>query len=326
MCSRHSGLIRYPSGGHHQVHDMGIQEYISRRVREEMSQWRAVLDFATSECDAPMAVYLETLPGALKDPIIQLLSFGWDDVARGALRPKGVYRRSHIRRRRSGRRVPGIPELGEEIGKRIPGSETLRSRRVGALERSLWLIDGAIQRALYWIMITDLVSDFAYGWTSAIRKRGYCRQSGTQRVLSSDLGWRMYADDRWIETSRPSTRWRHVWDMDYIGHDWAKWEGDVMKPQTVRIVLALSTTGGDAAIYPSYTLRGWILPYSTIPGITASPWYLSSSPGQTTQTTITMTVPQCYRVIVTAPERISPPGSVPLQTTVTIESMWIQEI
>lgn len=149
---------------------MNPLEYIKRRV----GKWNIVVDYLAAPCDTPFWAALRLLPRALERPMIMMLSFGLDDVARGALRPKAVYRSGHLRRR-----GPGIlgriwPELGEEIGRRIPRSEILRGRAIGTPERLLWIADGILQRLGFWMLVADAITEGAYRWVQLLRAERYC--------------------------------------------------------------------------------------------------------------------------------------------------------
>jgi hypothetical protein len=164
-----------------------ITDFIKGRLRKI----GVVSDWLLNPCDAPLTLYIEKLPGALKDPVIMLLSFGFDDVARGALRPKGIYGKPHLRTRRGPLTRPLLPELGEEIGKRIPGAEEIKGRTVTKGEKLLWLGDTLIQRVLYYLLIFDFVTDSAYNLVSAVRADGFCLLDGHARAMyqANPLFW-----------------------------------------------------------------------------------------------------------------------------------------
>jgi hypothetical protein len=144
-----------------------IPEWVQRRTRK----WNRVIDFAFGSCGSSASVYFEAALPAAGKAIVTLLTFGADDVFRGMFRPKGVYGSCRRGRRR---RLPGnhfIPELGEEIGKRLPGADEIKSRSFGATEKRLWILDGIAQRVLFWLMVGDVVTDFAYDWVQGVYKR-----------------------------------------------------------------------------------------------------------------------------------------------------------
>ncbi|MFZ1059429.1 MAG: hypothetical protein WAP47_09590 [Candidatus Rokuibacteriota bacterium] len=158
-----------------------------------------------------MAIWFETFRPAAGKAVITLLSFGLDDVARGYFRPKGVYPRKCMGRRARPRSAVGIPELGEEIGKRLPAADNVKSRSFGATEKNLWLVDGLFQRVLFWVMVADIVTDFTYDWASGIYKATRCATAekgnflvtGMKLVTSggAPFGWQM-ADPGTVEQAR----------------------------------------------------------------------------------------------------------------------------
>lgn len=232
---------------------VSISDYISGYVKRRLGKWRTVVDFVSITCDAPWYVYVETLGGPLKNAAVTLLDFGWDDVVRGALRPKGVYKKAHLRRRRTKGRGIGIPELGEEIGKRIPGTDALRSRSVGTLERAAWLIDGAVQRALFWLMVADLVTDFAYDWVTGIQQAGYCKDSSKNRVLTEGMGWAFRGQlpgDKAITTGIPSIRWSDGWEPWGQTPDYWSITRRNFRVKPGRLVLTLQMVPGQQALPP----------------------------------------------------------------------------
>jgi len=126
-------------------------------------------------------------------------------VARGFFRPYGPGgRKSLVFDPRKAKWQWEIPELGEEIGKRIPGARLIKASRVMRATRFIWVLDGLIQRALYYFMIIDLLSEFLYAWSSAVLRAApgcgaalYCR--GGTYGDSGAPGWHQ------LLTGGPST-------------------------------------------------------------------------------------------------------------------------
>lgn len=157
-----------------------MPSYIDRKV----NQVQSIIKFFEDPCQAPWTVYFELALEPAGHVVIELLSFGLDDVIRGYFRPKGIYRRGRtgILARKFGKWA-GIPEIGEMIGSHLPGAETMRGRTVSQGVRFLWIVDGVLQRIMFWWMIADLLTDFLYEWTSAINKTEYCQSRCTGSVL-----------------------------------------------------------------------------------------------------------------------------------------------
>ena len=134
--------------------------------------WRRVntiVDLFQWQCEGHLLLYVRTALPALGNLVLGLLWFDWDDVARGALRPYGPSGRYSLI---AGARKPKwkieIPELGEEIGKRLPKVSLIKASSFWKGTRALWIVDGLIQRVLYWYLIIDLVSEFLYNWSFGI--------------------------------------------------------------------------------------------------------------------------------------------------------------
>jgi hypothetical protein len=149
-----------------------------------------VIDHWDVWCDAPLAVYAETLWPAALDLFVGLMTFGMDDVIRGYARPKNLRSRSHGKRSNRGRRRPrlGLPELGDEIGSRLPGARDMHNRKVTDGVRNLWLFDSALQRGLYYYMLADLGTEFAANWTSLLYDTQHCQKA---------LHGRLHAYNNW---------------------------------------------------------------------------------------------------------------------------------
>lgn len=298
---------------------MSITQGISNYVARRMGKWRSVLRFLSSECDAPMMVYLETLPGALVDPLLTLLDFGLDDVVRGALRPKGIYSCRRAKKRKSKWSKYGIPELGEEIGKRVPGTEELRSRRVGSLERSLWIIDGAIQRALYWLMIADLITDFAYGWVSGIRERGYCRQSGLARLAQQGRRYRANYPLEWFLVQTAAPLWSQTWTMaveQQTSVDYVRTSGS---PAPTLLIIAVTIDDPSPPGTTPSIVQITIAAYTGTGLVHLSTHPMSITPGKKQQHTIRLDLPPCTLI------RLSPPITHPWQPPVSIYTYLTQD-
>jgi len=175
-----------------------------------------IIDFFEWSCEGNLIMYVETLLPALGELVLVLIDFDWDDVVRGYLRPYGfVARKSMVFDPRKPKWAWEIPELGEEIGKRIPGARFFKSSRVWSATRALWVIDAVIQRALYYFMIIDVLSEFLYNWSSGILRHEACATGGCiiEGGLYGDSG---YEGIKTILLSGPSTTMRCIEDFDAI--------------------------------------------------------------------------------------------------------------
>lgn len=145
----------------------------------------AIIKYFQNPCDAPWTVYFETAGPALGEAVLTLLDFGFDDVVRGALRPGGLRSNRHGRRgRRGGGLSKAIPEVGELLGAMIPGQKNRKARRTSNGVKNLWLLDGVIQRVLWYWLVADVTVTFAFNWTSAILESRFCEQQGAGAALS----------------------------------------------------------------------------------------------------------------------------------------------
>ena len=135
-----------------------------------------VIDSWTTGCDAPWYIYIETMKPALLAAFITLITFGWDDVLRGFLRPRGLHpRRTGKRKGKWSRRVPRFPELGEMIGSNIPGAEEVKGKRWSTPLKTLWRIDSAMQAIFFFWLVVDVAEEFAFAWTSLLYESYWCQ-------------------------------------------------------------------------------------------------------------------------------------------------------
>jgi len=141
-----------------------------------------VIDAWSRPCDAPWYIYVNTLKPAALEAFITLISFGWGDVARGFARPPGTgSRRTGKRKGKWRRAVPRFPEIGNLLGKQIPGATSIQAIKYGTLGRFLWRIDTKIQGFLLAWLVIDVGVDFAFNWTSQLYQTRWCEASSKGR-------------------------------------------------------------------------------------------------------------------------------------------------
>lgn len=188
-------------------------------VEKKVDQVQSIVKFFEDPCQAPWSVYFELALAPAGHVVIELLSFGLDDVVRGYFRPKGLYRRGRTGRLASklGKYFE-IPEIGEMIGSHLPGAETIKARKISSGVRFLWLVDGVLQRILFWWMIADLLTDFLYEWTSAINRTEYCQGLNIGAIVCPVLP-NTATPDAWV-TIGP--------DLAHCEKQWGEvgWSGD----------------------------------------------------------------------------------------------------
>lgn len=157
-----------------------------------------VIDAWSDPCDAPWYIYIETMLPAALEAFITLITFGWDDVARGYFRPRGLnLRRSGKRKGKWAKRRPRFPELGEELGKRLPGADKMKDRKWSSMGKTLWRIDTVAQRALFWWLVADVTNDFAFNWTSLLYETHWCRDPDLGRFSYHSDGFTNIPVDHW---------------------------------------------------------------------------------------------------------------------------------
>jgi hypothetical protein len=134
-----------------------------------------VVEMWNNPCDAPWYVYVETAWPAALQMVITLFCFDFDDLVRWIFRPLGLWPMGFgIRRRgrRGGRRRRG---LGARVKSKLPFLLAVEGRQVTNGVKNLWRIDMIGQKLLWWWLVLDATTTFAYNWTSAIYKTEWCQ-------------------------------------------------------------------------------------------------------------------------------------------------------
>lgn len=154
-----------------------------------------VIDAWTQGCSAPWYIYVETMKPALLTAFITLITFGMDDVLRGYFRPRGLYKRRWAKRKgKFYRRVPRFPELGNTLGKHLPGATAVRGITWTKVGKTLWRIDGAMEAIRFFWLVAAITEDFAFDWTSLLFESYWCqpnppgRFSYTHSALGTSAG------------------------------------------------------------------------------------------------------------------------------------------
>lgn len=102
----------------------------------------------------------------------------------------------HGSRGRKGKRklrrnpVTGIIEFdpNEFLGKLLQGGDEFPSRPLGLWEARFWIIEGVIERLLFWWFVLEVLSDFLYRWMSAVAETRYCQARDDPVFLSAKSG------------------------------------------------------------------------------------------------------------------------------------------
>jgi hypothetical protein len=134
-----------------------------------------VVEMWNNPCDAPWYVYVETAWPAALQMVVTVFCFDFDDLVRWIFRPMGLWPMGFgIRRRgrRGGRRRRG---LGARVRSKLPYLVAIEGRQVSNGVKNLWRIDTIGQKLLWWWLLIDATTTFAYNWTSAIYKTEWCQ-------------------------------------------------------------------------------------------------------------------------------------------------------
>lgn len=179
-----------------------------------------VIDSWTTGCQAPWYIYIETLKPAALEAFIVLISFGWADVLRGALRPKGLGRRTGKRKGRWNRRLPQFPEVGNTIGKALPFGEQLEDFvKWGSGSRFLWRIDNLMQAGLFWWLVADVAEDFAFNWTSLLYESYWCQPDPPGSFSYRKTDMQVFHADLWTRV------WFGTEDFEEVPPEWLYYNG-----------------------------------------------------------------------------------------------------
>ncbi len=185
---------------------------------ENFDKVNYVIDAWTTGCDAPWYIYVETMKPALLKAFITLITFGFDDVLRGFFRPKGLYkRRTGKRKGKWTRRIPRFPELGNTLGKQLPGSAEVRGTKWSVLGKTLWRMDGGMEMIRFFWLVAAITEDFAFDWTSLLYESYWCRGTPagkfsyqTDGFATVWAGYALPAQFTLIDFEMPQPSW-NVW-------------------------------------------------------------------------------------------------------------------
>lgn len=139
----------------------------------------SVIDMFEWGCEGNIMVYVKLALPALGNLVMQMFQIEYDDILRGFLKGAGLRSRAKLFGK------PGkskfsleIPEIGEEIGKRLPGAGRIAGSRLGKGLKWIFKADAVIQRTLWYFVITDMVTDFLYTWSSGVVRAEECAGGG----------------------------------------------------------------------------------------------------------------------------------------------------
>lgn len=157
-----------------------------------------IVRFFLDPCDAPLSAWAEAFrPAALNFLISYYLFFDPKQILTGAVRPSVAMARQKSNKKgnrgpKSNKgKKPGIAkkiatfDANEATGKFLGNWFEQPSRKVSSGVVTLWLFEGLIERALFWFMILDLLTEFLYQWLGAIQEGRFC-QARESIVLLTD--------------------------------------------------------------------------------------------------------------------------------------------
>lgn len=123
-----------------------------------------VVSYWWNGCRTPFNLMVECAREPAGIVALALLDTGFDDLARSLTRPGGGGHRPGSRRNRGGKlpKFDGIPEISDMAASRIDGIKEMRARDVQQGVRSLWALDGLLQRAVWNVVVVELASDFTF--------------------------------------------------------------------------------------------------------------------------------------------------------------------
>jgi len=152
-------------------------------------------------CNATTAIYVETLFPAVGNLFLSLVTFGWDDVMRGAFRPKGsvcVFRKKGKAKTRPGflRRLLS-DDPGNAIGKKLGGNNPIKAISDTAGIKHIWIFDNVLQRGLWYVLIYGVTTDFFIDWASGIVEIACPKSDWTWEGAAGGKGTSLAAIQQW---------------------------------------------------------------------------------------------------------------------------------
>ncbi len=185
-----------------------------------------VVDVWAQPCEAPWYIYARTFGPAALAALITLASFGWDDVFRGYVRPKGLRARKFKKKPFRIKGVPiRFPEIGELLGKRLYGAKRFQGTKHFATNASLWRIDGVLQRGMFYWLLADIAVDFAFEFSSVMYATEWCAAENLPRHSNRGDPFQLGpAGGSWHDFNCPTIEYQKG-DISFGQHDWLN--GDV---------------------------------------------------------------------------------------------------
>jgi len=146
-----------------------LAQYIARH---ETPVVNSIVFLWQNPCAIRPSAYVELAFPALGTALVTFFTFGWEDVVRGALRPKGSLC-GRIKQKKP-RARPGFlrqlltDDIGNNIGKHLPGTNTIRSIKYSKGYTLAWVVDNLSQRGLFYWLLLGISEDIFINWTTGI--------------------------------------------------------------------------------------------------------------------------------------------------------------
>lgn len=129
-----------------------------------------------TRCEGFILIAVDLARPAIDEAVVQFLSFGWSDVARGAFRPKTGGRRTRFGRAGSVRGRSGVNlEFGNKLGNLVRNFAILRSpvladayKAVANKRKFIIAATDLVATVGLIMLIADIVDDFLANWNSGI--------------------------------------------------------------------------------------------------------------------------------------------------------------
>lgn len=152
---------------------------VERFPRLMYQRWNSIANLVMFTCGSHWLIYVRTMLPPAGDLMLSFLVIDPDDLLRGWL--KGYGYRSRVKMfgvAGKTKRWYEIPEIGEEIGQRLPLAGKIAGTRVGQGLRFVFMLDDVVQGALQWFVLIDQISKFLFGWSSGLLSAEECRSGG----------------------------------------------------------------------------------------------------------------------------------------------------
>jgi hypothetical protein len=179
----------------------GFEDFLEEEWKTSMN---AIAEIREFDCGGEWAVYVRTALPSVAAALWLLLVPSLDEILEEYLNPKqgrGGSRRGRRaeRRWRMGNRGQRrlffsnfLPDIDEEIAKRLPGGDAVRGRRIGPGEWLFWTAIDVADRIAWQYLIWEASQTFLTTWQSELMEANECRTSGDAYIMgnydSSGLG------------------------------------------------------------------------------------------------------------------------------------------